>query len=131
MEWNNHHIWVTISDGKYRFFLYRYISTLWPKKSIISICIDIFPRNKKSRHCRQFFLVFGSRRCRVNSPAPPPLLIFTLAVFSISGTEVQRSDIWTNDVRCGNGDMWAMSAVSKMGWWWGGGATGLCGDPQI
>ncbi len=83
----------------------------------VSIYIDIFPCNKKSRHRRQFFLVSGRR---VNLPAPPlpPPLIFTSAAFSVSGTEVQWSDIWTNDIRCSDSDMRAMSAVNRMARWW-------------
>ncbi len=55
-----------ISDGKYPYFFNNdiYISIFWPKILIISICIDIFSRNKKSRHHRQLFLVFGCRNRR-------------------------------------------------------------------
>ncbi len=117
-------------------FLYRYISIFWPKISIISLCINIFSHSKKSRRRCQFFSVFGRRRHQVNLPAPSPP-IFTSVVFSISGLEVhwwhsvsvaQRSNEATSGqatLRCGDGDMWATSAVNRMAQWWGSGARGF------
>ncbi len=115
------------SDGKYRFFFVSiYIDIL--TKNIDNIAMyQFFSHNKKSR-CHQFFLVFG--RCYVNLPALPPP-IFTSVVFSISGTEVQGSDIWTSDVRCGDGDMRATSAVNRMARWWGDGTREVRSDRQI